>query len=129
LFKALDKLPFYTYINLGLESVDAKTLSILKKPVDSEAVREAFMKMNETNRRYGNIEITANFVIGDYLPDTHEAALCQLLGNGIDRTYSKGAVYISPLEKIKRNREVLNRFFKIKNYSRLPVFIYLIQRL
>ena len=87
------------------------------------------MKMNETNRRYGNIEITANFVIGDYLPDTHEAALCQLLGNGIDRTYSKGAVYISPLEKIKRNREVLNRFFKIKNYSRLPVFIYLIQRL
>ena len=75
LFNALDKLPFYTYINLGLESVDAKTLAILKKPVDSEAVYEAFMKMNETNR------------------------------------------------------EVLNRFFKIKNHSRLPVFIYLIQRL
>ena len=75
LFKSLDKLPFYTYINLGLESVDAKTLAILKKPVDSEAVYEAFMKMNETNR------------------------------------------------------EVLNRFFKIKNHSRLPVFIYLIQRL
>jgi radical SAM superfamily enzyme YgiQ (UPF0313 family) len=129
LFKTLNKLPFYTYINLGLESVDAETLAVLKKPVDPEAVYEAFMKMNETNRRYENVEITANFVMGDSLPDAHEAALCKLLGNGINRTYSKGAVYISPLEKNKKNREILNRFFKIKNYSRLPVFIYLIQRL
>jgi hypothetical protein len=129
LFMALDKLPFYTYINLGLESTDAETLAVLKKPVDSEAVHEAFIKMHETNRRYENIEVTANFVIGDYLPDTHETALSRLLGNGIDRTYSKGAVYISPLEKNKNNRDMLNRFLKIKNHSRIPVFIYLIQRL
>ncbi len=129
LFNRLNRLPFYTYINLGLESVDSETLSILKKPVADKSVYEAFKKMIAVNRQYENIEVTANFVIGDYLPKSHDAALCDLLGNGIDRTYSKGAVYLSPLDKIKNKRAILKRFFEIKNISRLPVFIYLIQRL
>jgi hypothetical protein len=86
--------------------------------------------MIAVNRRYENIEVTANFVMGEHLPKTHDTALVDLLGNGIDRTYSKGAVYISPLAGIINNRRtILKRFFEIKNLSRLPVFIYLIQRL
>lgn len=128
-FKRVNDLPFYTYINLGLESVDSETLGVLKKPVASDAAREAFRKMNAVNRQYENIEVTANFVMGNRLPKPHEAALTDLLRNGIDRTYSKGAVYISPLGEIRNRREILRRFFEIKNLSRLPVFIYLIQRL
>lgn len=129
LFECLNSLPFYTYINLGLESVDSETLSVLKKPVASEAAREAFRKMIAVNRRYGNIEVSANFVMGDRLPKTHEITLRELLRNGMDRTYSKGAVYMSPLEENGNRRNLLKRFFEIKNLSRLPVFIYLIQRL
>jgi hypothetical protein len=125
----MNGLPFYTYINLGLESVDSETLAVLKKPVASEAAYEAFRKMNAVNRQYENVEVTANFVCGDRLPKSHEIALDELLRNGIDRTYSKGAVYVSPLGKIGNRRELLKRFFEIKNLSRLPVFVYLIQRL
>ena len=129
LFHRVNDLPFYTYINLGLESVDSETLTVIKKPVASDAAREAFRKMNSVNRQYENIEVTANFVLGDRLPKTHDTALAELLRNGVDRTYSKGAVYISPLGAISNRRETLKRFFEIKNLSRLPVFIYLIQRL
>jgi len=47
---------------------------------------------------------------------------------------SKGTVYLSPLmEEGLRDkgskRELLKRFLKLKTQSRLPTFIYLIQRL
>ncbi|MCP4021981.1 MAG: radical SAM protein, partial [Desulfobacteraceae bacterium] len=35
LFNAIDALPFYTYINIGFESVDAQTLDIIGKPVSA----------------------------------------------------------------------------------------------
>jgi len=42
---------------------------------------------------------------------------------------SKGAIYLSPLKDSPKKRELLPRFYKIKEESRLQVFVYLIQRL
>ncbi|RJQ56172.1 MAG: hypothetical protein C4530_14985 [Desulfobacteraceae bacterium] len=125
----LNRLPFYSYINLGLESADPETLLFLGKPVGAASVRDAYARMNHVNRTYENIEVSANFVLGESLPRSHGTALLKLLENGIDQTYTKGAVYLSPLENGGTGKETLNQFFSFKNLSRLPVFIYLIQRL
>ena len=85
--------------------------------------------MLEVNRSYPNIEITGNFLLGDRLPPDHYRSLIEILGNRLDRFYSKGAIYLSPLKAGGNNRELLRTFVKIKNLSRLPTYIYLIQRL
>lgn len=129
LFEILNRLPFDTYINLGLESADPHTLDVLKKPVAADAVRDAFAKMLEINKRYEHIEVSANFVIGRNLPQTHLPCLIDLARNGLDRFYSKGVVYLSPLADGETRREILAKFYEIKRMSRLPVYAYLIQRL
>jgi hypothetical protein len=129
MFEALNRIPFYTYINIGLESADAATLARINKPLEPAKIKDAFQKMLDINRRYLNIEITANFLLGDRLAPGHYAALIELIRGGLDRFYSKGAIYLSPLNT-SRNREVLlHRFVEIKNKSRLPAYLYLIQRL
>ena len=129
LFDALNRLPFYTYINLGLESPDPDTLEVLRKPIDAERVRMAFQRMIAVNRQYPNVEITANFVLGDHLPESHEASLLSLLRNASDRYTSKGAIYLSPITGKGDSKQILKRFMALKNNSRLPTFAYLIQRL
>jgi hypothetical protein len=47
----------------------------------------------------------------------------------LDGFYSKGGVYLSSLMSDHGCRELLQMFVKIKNMSRLPVYLYLIQRL
>jgi radical SAM superfamily enzyme YgiQ (UPF0313 family) len=128
-FENLNQLPFYTYINIGFESVDSSTLSLLGKPITSDQVKEAFKKMLEINNAFEQIEITGNFVAGDNLPPEHETSLADLLKNADSKKQSKGAIYLSPLKDTPKKRELLPRFYKIKEESRLPVFIYLIQRL
>lgn len=129
LFEHLDQLPFYTYINIGLESNHAKTLAQIGKPLDETAVREVFKKMLDINATYTNIEVTANFVIGKGLTDDHYDALKEMLHSASDSPLSKGAVYLSPLKDSPRKRELLPLVNEIKKESNLPVFIYLIQRL
>jgi hypothetical protein len=129
LFEALNRIPFYTYINIGLESADAVTLSQINKPLELNKVKDAFQKMLDVNRRCLNIEITANFLLGDHLAPEHYAALIQLIRSGLDRFYSKGAIYMSPLNTSRNHRELLRQFIAIKNKSRLPTYLYLIQRL
>ncbi len=129
LFAALNKLPYYTYINIGLESFDQKTLDVLKKPVRVSAVAKAFFRMLEINRAYSNIEVTANFVDSRDLPGAHQAAMVDLIRNSMDRFYGKGAIYLSPLNGGVKNVEMQKRFLEIKNLSRLPIYLYLIQRL
>ncbi len=129
LFEMLNRLPFDTYINLGLESADPHTLAVLRKPVLADAVREAFSKMLKINKRYERIEVSANFVIGKNLPQTHLSCLVDLARNGLNHFYSKGAVYLSPLADGETRREILGKFYEIKRTSRLPVYAYLIQRL
>jgi radical SAM superfamily enzyme YgiQ (UPF0313 family) len=134
LFESLDRLPFSTYINVGLESNDPATLEGLKKPVSVGQVREAFLRISDINKRYEKIEVTANFVFGKDLPTSHFPSLLELIGDRPDPSRNKGAVYLSPLmEEGMRNkedkRELLRRFLRLKIESRLPTFIYLIQRL
>ena len=134
LFKSLNSLPFFTYINIGLESADPATLAVLKKPIAAETVIEAFFKMLDINRRYEKIEVTANFVFGGDLPRSHLFSLCELTRNKLTHFYNKGVIYLSPLidgkTKVRETkREMLRKFNEVKTLSRLPTFIYLIQRL
>jgi len=133
-FESLSHFPFSTYINVGLESNDPRTLEALKKPVSVEKIREAFARILEINRRYEKIEVTSNFVFGVDLPSSHLRSLSDLTRNRVNLITNKGAVYLSPLvdegmgDK-KNKRELLKKFLKLKTESRLPAFIYLIQRL
>jgi len=129
LFEDLDRSPFYTYINIGLESADSTTLLQINKPLEVNKVKDAFQKILHINRSCLNIEITANFLLGDRLPPEHYAALTELIRGGLDRFYSKGAIYLSPLNTSRNRAALLRRFVEIKNKSRLPTYLYLIQRL
>jgi len=92
-------------------------------------VEDAFQKMLDVNRCYPNIEISANFLLGDRLPPIHYQALIKLVHNWLDRYYSKGAIYLSPLNTSSDKHELLRLFVEIKNQNRLPTYLYLIQRL
>ncbi len=128
-FEKLNQLPFYTYINIGFESIDPKTLSQIGKPITSEQVKEAFEKMIEINSDFDRIEVTGNFIAGDKLSSEHDDSLADLLRHVDVKRKSKGAIYVSPLKDSPKKRELLTRFYKIKEESKLPVFVYLIQRL
>ena len=134
LFESLSRFPFSTHINVGLESNDPKTLEALKKPVSVEKIREAFRRILDINRRYEKIEVTSNFVFGEDLPSGHLPSLLELTRNRSNLMGNKGAIYLSPLvdegtEEKKSRKELLRKFLKLKTESRLPTFIYMIQRL
>jgi len=134
LFESLNNLPFSTYINIGLESNDPATLGTLKKPVPVEKVRDAFTRILDINRGYEKIEVTANFVFGKDLPAGHLPSLLELTRDRLNLSRNKGAIYLSPLmEEGMRDkeskRELLRGFLRLKTLSRLPTFIYLIQKL
>jgi hypothetical protein len=129
LFEKLNRLPFYTMINIGLESVDAQTLAAINKPLKVCTIHEAFIKMLQINREYDNLEVTANFLLGERLLPGHTHSLVELLKKMPDASDKKGAIYLSPLMDSSKKSELLNSFFEIKKTSRLPAYIYLIQRL
>ena len=129
LFDALNRLPFYTWINIGLESADTATLAQLNKPLKASKIKDAFQKMLDLNQRYLNLEITANFLLGDRLPPAHNVALIDLIRSCLPRFYSKGAIYLSPLNTSRNRQSLLRQFIEIKNKSRLPTYLYLLQRL
>ncbi len=139
LFEELSNLPFYTYINIGLESVDTPTLASINKPLSISKIHDAFQKMLELNQDYANIEITANFLIGEQFSPEHNQSVAELLSSVPDPFSKKGAIYLSPfmdsqkrpplLMNDQKREELLQSFSEIKNLSRLPTYIYLIQRL
>jgi hypothetical protein len=134
LFACLNRMPFSTYINVGLESADPATLAGLKKPVAVEMVKEAFERMIDINRKYEKVEVTANFVLGDRLPQSHVSSIIDLTGNRLRRSSVKGTIYLSPLteegsHKVGNRRQILGQFTEVKRLSRFPIFLYLIQRL
>ncbi|MFO7912934.1 MAG: radical SAM protein [Desulfotignum sp.] len=129
LFESLNALPFDTYINIGLESFDPSTLQLLGKPVTARQVGLAFDKMHSINQACARIEITGNFVMDDRLPPGHTQAVLDLVRYRINHTLSKGSIYLSPLAFARPSREVLYDFYRLKTGSRLPMFLYIIQRL
>ena len=127
---ALNALPVTTFINIGFESVDDPTLKQIGKPLRAARVMEAFQRMRILNRRYPNIEVSGNFLIGEGLSDAHETSLRRLLSDSSEPVSKKGTIYLSPLvEKEVDPSVILDRFRRIQAESRLPVFVYLIQRL
>jgi wyosine [tRNA(Phe)-imidazoG37] synthetase (radical SAM superfamily) len=129
LFEKLDQLPFYTYINVGLESIDQPTLEFIGKPVGKSKIREAFKRMLDINAANKNIEVTANFVIGKGLSAEHYESLKELLQTAPIASRDKGAIYLSPLKDSPKKRELLPLVKDVKKKSKLPVYVYLIQRL
>ncbi len=129
LFKDLQALPGMTYINIGLEAVDQATLDLLGKPISSQLVRQSFRRMQEINDAYSNVEITANFIMDENLPENHYPAILALIRDGLTHTRPKGSIYFSPLTFDQPSRARLFEFNRLKVLSRLPTFLYIIQRL
>jgi radical SAM superfamily enzyme YgiQ (UPF0313 family) len=128
LLDRLERLPYHTSINVGMESFDQETLDRLGKPLKAERVREAFRKMQAVNRSRSNIAVSCNFVLGGDLPSRHPEAIKTVLA-AETTARDRGAVYLSPLIGASRRRDILREFREIKMSSALPVFIYLAQRL
>ncbi|MEW6333618.1 MAG: radical SAM protein [Thermodesulfobacteriota bacterium] len=128
LFDRLERLPYHTSINVGLESPDQETLDILGKPLRAEQVKEAFGKMQAVNRSRRHVEISCNFVLGGDLPVRHTGGIQRMLARETTAG-GKGTVYLSPLRGASSRRAILRQFRQIKMTSGLPVFIYLAQRL
>ncbi|MBF0226108.1 MAG: hypothetical protein HQK76_11695 [Desulfobacterales bacterium] len=129
LFQKLNSMPFNTYVNIGLESADALTLQEIQKPITHKMVIDAFEKILDINRTYNKLEITSNFIIGANLGDKHFSATLKLLRDKMPHFYSKGAAYFSPLHENGTKKEIIEKFEHIKKLSRLPAYIYIIQRL
>ena len=129
LFETLNRIPFYTYINIGLESADAATLALIDKPLERDKIDAAFQMMLDVNHHYLNIEVTANFLLGEHLPPAHRDALIDLIRSNLSRFYSKGSIYLSPLNNSRNRSRLLDEFIEIKKKSRLSAYLYLIQRL
>lgn len=128
-FKSLNDLGFQTCINVGLESCDPDTLALIGKPITSKQVRDAFKKIQIINDGFPNIEVSCNFVMDEDLPGSHYNSVMELIRDGFKRTKPKGCVYFSPLKFGQPSRQVLYDFYRLKTLSRLPTFLYLIQRL
>ncbi|MBA4423228.1 MAG: hypothetical protein C0390_09045, partial [Syntrophus sp. (in: bacteria)] len=128
LFDGLDRLPYLTSVNIGLESPDQETLDRLGKPLQADRVREAFQKMQEVNRSWSNITVSCNFVLGSDLPSRNVEAIQAMLGEET-KVKDKGVAYLSPLIGASQRRQILKEFGEIKRTSPLPVFIYMAQML
>lgn len=128
LFEALNRLPYRTYLNLGLESADQECLNLLGKPLTVQKVEEAFARLTAINHRYDRIEVTANFVVDMKLPIGHWQALSRLTRDYFPHYSDKGAIYLSPLSSDNR-KALLQKFNELKMKSRRPLYLYLIQRL
>ena len=131
-FKRIERLPFKTYINIGLESADQETLDRLGKGVTKEAVEAAFAKIVDINKRYEQIEVTSNLVFGPDLPDGHIQSFLRLIEKNYDHPFHKGSIYFSPLMKAGNTGwkgSIKREFYKLKVKIPVPSFLYLIQRL
>lgn len=129
LFLALSRSPYETYINLGLESVDERTLRRLGKPLTPEKVKDAFLKMKDVNQSFPGVEITANFLCGDTFSTRHYDEMMALFREVYPHYYPKGSVYLSPYGRVSDRRGLVSGFKVMKNEVRLPMFLYIIQRL
>ena len=77
--------------------------------------------MQEINKSYENIEVTANFLLGDDLPAGHIPTLAAQIGEAGKRgCAAKGCIYISPLKGSQNTKELLRQFRAIKTKEPYP---------
>lgn len=129
LFRQLNTLAGMVYINIGLEAADQATLDAIGKPISAQMVREAFKRIQDINDRYPALEISANFVMDSGLPAAHYPKILELIRDSLDRKKPKGSIYFSPLTFNQPSRARLFDFNRLKVLSRLPTYLYIIQRL
>ncbi len=129
LFDDLSRLPANIYFNIGLESADQETLERLGKPVTAVQVEEAFRRIQDINDRYPSIELTSNFIMDERLPENHYPSFLRLVRDSLTRTKPKGSVYLSPLRIGRPSRSIIFEFNRLKVLSRVPTYLYIIQRL
>lgn len=104
-FAALDKLPYIVFINLGLESFDRRTLSLLGKPLTPAQVQAAFRRAQQVNRRFPKIELSVNFVLGDKLPDGHWNSLAENLSRQAADGLRQNNGLLFPFERLLRPQQ------------------------
>lgn len=129
LFRELNGIGCRTYINVGLESADQATLERLGKPVRAADVMRCFERMLRVNEEFENIEATANFVMDDSLPQSHYDTFMDLAGKSPAGEAGMAPVYLSPLCLTRPGERTMFHFNQLKSLSRMPVYLYIIQRL
>ena len=87
------------------------------------------IRIGEIQDRYHQTEVTANFVFDDDLPEGHLPAFLGLVRDRLDRVKPKGCIYLSPLRFGQPSRAKTFGFNRLKVLSRVPTFLYIIQRL
>ncbi len=128
-FQQLNTFPGMTFINIGLESADQETLDRIGKPITTREVRDAFKRSQDINDRYSSIEITSNFIMDNQLPENHYKNILELIREKLSHVKPKGSIYFSPLAFNQPSRSRLFEFNRLKVMSRLPTYLYIIQRL
>ena len=128
-FQQLAERRMMTYINIGLESADQHTLDKIGKPLTEKLVQEAFRYSQAINDRFPSLEITANFIMDENLSDNHYKKILQLIREQQVHVKPKGTIYFSPLAFDRPSRRRLFEFNRLKIQSRLPTYLYIIQRL
>lgn len=128
-FQQLAERKMMTYINIGLESADQHTLDRIGKPLTEKLVQDAFWRSQEINDRFSSVEITANFIMDENLPANHYKKILHLIREQQVHVKPKGSIYFSPLTFDRPSRSRLFEFNRIKIQSRLPTYLYIIQRL
>ncbi|MEF3168947.1 MAG: radical SAM protein [Deltaproteobacteria bacterium] len=125
-FSRLDSLPFdKVHINVGIESLDDKTLNVIGRPFGSEVNQKAIRQIHEIHESTQKIEVSINFLIGPNLPQCHFASLSHHLQNF--PFMGKGCVFVSPLfGEYKGIGQVKRDVFYLKALSKVPVFLYLL---
>ncbi len=125
-FRTLNKLKVNIYINIGLESMDEKTLYLIKKPFLKNRLKEIWEYCTNINKNFDRIEISLNILMNRNFPISHlETLLCFLKNEG---SFPKGPIFLSPFrEPIDKNffetAKVIKRATKrpVKPYTLVPL--------
>ena len=122
-FRALNRLKVNIYINIGLESMDEKTLCLIKKPFLKNRLKEIWDYCTRINKDFDRMEVSFNILINRNFPRSHLETLLHFLEN--ERSFPKGPIFLSPF------REPIDRkFFEtakaIKRATKRPVKPYML---
>ena len=123
-FKRLERLPFDAiHINVGIESLDGATLSLIGRPFDLGLIKQALCKIDEVHSSTEKIMFSTNFLISPSFPCGHVESLKEYLN--MERPLKKGMAFISPLMgEYKNVGEVKREVFKLKAGASIPAYLY-----
>ena len=125
-WKSLSKLPFQVRINTGIESLDEATLHCLGRPTSLSLVRDAVRVADDVMQRYDGVTVSLNMVTGTSLPPSHHDTLARFAAT---RESRNAPLYLSPLKSASERKHVMSELTALKRASRVPLYLYLLQRL